>query len=321
MYNTIILSGGASRGYYQLGCIDANLSKMKDTTRYVGTSVGSIIALLIICGFTTTEIMDLSLTVEVKYPRGRRWLDWFNGIRLPFMKPLAPWMEMAMGMLHNNGMMKDNPYITMAHKVLMDKYGKIPTMKELYDNTGKELICATTRTTTYETVYVTYTSHPDLSVITAVDMSSRVPILFTPIRYDGHLYVDGGLTDHIPLSMASGSTLAILTHDEPMDKNEDISIFNYLWSLFNSATKNRYIHIDNNVTLYRFSKLGGGMTSTREEAMKMYLSGYVASPEEEDSNGCRYGQYNQGNNSLILGNEDDGKNDKNNANDNGSNDS
>lgn len=316
MFDTLLLSGGASRGYYQLGCIQANIDKLKSTTRYVGTSVGSIIALLIICGLTTAEIMDMSLQVKVSYPEGSRWRDWFNKIKLPFMGSLAPWLDMIGGLVTRNGMMQENPYIVLASKTIKKKMGRIPTMKELYDMTGKELICSVTCISTYETVYVTHTSHPDMSVITAIDMSSRVPILFTPIKYDGLLYVDGGITDHFSLSKTRGKTLGIFTHDVPLGQDGEVNIATYMWSLYNSATKNRYLDRPrgDDIVMYSFSSLGGGMSATREEAMAMYLAGYIASPDEDGhSNGQNDGK--DPNHHLASGNEDHQDNGQDEAND------
>src|SRR5699024_5668188 len=140
-----------------------------------------------------------------------------------------------------HGMMEENPYISLLRKHVRAKMGMIPTMSELYMMTGKELICTTSCISTYGNLYLSRHNAPDMSVLTAVDMSSRVPFMFTPITYDKGLYLDGGLTDHFPVSQLKGQTLAIYTRGKDIGKGA--SFMDYFWSIVDTATKSKYVDI------------------------------------------------------------------------------
>ncbi|GJQ15536.1 hypothetical protein GpartN1_g7327.t1 [Galdieria partita] len=84
--------------------------------------------------------------------------------------------------------------------VLAEKTGNPDiTLKQLYEEYGKELICVATELDTLRERKFRYQTDPDLPVRRAVRMSSSVPIILEPIEYNGHLYVDGGLTNNFPV--------------------------------------------------------------------------------------------------------------------------
>jgi predicted acylesterase/phospholipase RssA len=72
------------------------------------------------------------------------------------------------------------------------------TFKELYEKTEKTLLiqAVNLNKTTLETF--TYETHPDLSILLAVRMSSAIPIIFKPILYNSYYYVDAGIITTIP---------------------------------------------------------------------------------------------------------------------------
>src|SRR5438309_2232610 len=123
MIKALLLSGGATRGYYELGCM--NKYDLKHVERYIGTSVGGLICLMHSCGFDETEIFDIALSVKVDLPKSNEWLD------------------VSMHLLDKYGVISINPYIERIEKSLYRKYGYVPTMQQLKNITGKELILST----------------------------------------------------------------------------------------------------------------------------------------------------------------------------------
>ncbi|GJD11156.1 Uncharacterized protein Gasu2_52990 [Galdieria sulphuraria] len=84
--------------------------------------------------------------------------------------------------------------------VLAEKTGNPDiTLKQLYEEYGKELVCVATELDTLRERKFRYQTDPDLPVRRAVRMSSSVPIILEPVEYNGHLYVDGGLTNNFPV--------------------------------------------------------------------------------------------------------------------------
>lgn len=267
MYDTIILSGGSTRGYYQLGCLYKNKDRISSVKRYIGTSVGGLISLLLVCGFDIPDIIKLSLFVKCKLPEGTEWL---SAVKI-FAKEY--------------GILDSNPYIEILEVAIKRKYGYIPTMKQLYDLTGKELILVTSRVTTYESVYISHTSFPDLPCTLATDMSARIPLLFTPILYNGDLYVDGGLCEHMAVDLINPDekTLCIYTWGKKLGQIssiKDISPYKYLVSLINTGMKYKYTNLTgkSNTTIYMISGKGPGINATPQQAIIMFLFGMFSEP-------------------------------------------
>ncbi len=261
MFDTIILSGGASRGYYQLGCLLKYEDQIQRVKRYVGCSVGGIICLLLCAGYGPIEIMALSLKVIGQ------------DISLKDMASLL-WQK--------HGLIDVNPYVSLVKDMIVKRYGHVPTMKELYEITGKELELVGSCLSTYETVYISHDSFPDMPCTVAIDISSRMPIYFTPILWEGNLYVDGGLCDHFPISRSKveENTLALYTCGKcigTIDYLSQIPAARYFWLLVNMSTKGHYTGLKSTptLTLHVLQGKGGSMNASPHEALEMFLVGVL----------------------------------------------
>jgi predicted acylesterase/phospholipase RssA len=76
------------------------------------------------------------------------------------------------------------------------------TLKELYDYNQIEIHMYATNINEkrLEKIDLSYKSHPDLSVIKALQMSMAFPIIFEPIFAGDGCYIDGGLMNNFPLN-------------------------------------------------------------------------------------------------------------------------
>lgn len=180
MYSGISLSSGAARGIYQLGVLHAADSNglLKHCKYFSGTSVGSMIALLIAVGWKPMDIFTHLCTDDVtKY------------INLNFdVKDLLS----AWGMLDYS---KIKAYFA---KMVVNKWGGIPTFEELHRN-GIVFICTAYKLGARDPcVYFSYKTHPTMSVVDAVMLSSTIPFLFKSAKYQDHYYIDGGVFDSNP---------------------------------------------------------------------------------------------------------------------------
>lgn len=263
-FDAIILSGGATRGFAQLGCLYKYGEDVYKAKRFIGTSVGALIALLIVCGYPIKDIMRLSMKISFS---------------LPDLK------EIATTIIHGYGIMDENPYIVAITKQMRKKYGYIPTMKELYEITGKELVITGSCVTTGEGVYISYITYPDMPCTVAVNISSRVPYIFTPILYDGHLYLDGSIHDHFPLSQIKDGekALAIFTTGKAFGQIisiSDIHPMRYFWNIINSMTRGKYTNLTSTdtLTLHIISCKGGNMSASLEEIINMFMLGLLSVP-------------------------------------------
>eukprot|EP00966_Prymnesium_polylepis_P172602 3991909-Prymnesium_polylepis.2 len=64
---------------------------------------------------------------------------------------------------------------------------------------GKRLVIIVTELTSGKERQLTPERHPELPLRLAVRMSMGVPGLMEPVRYNGHLYCDGGMTNDFPM--------------------------------------------------------------------------------------------------------------------------
>lgn len=197
--------------------------------------------------------------------------------------------DIASTVINGYGIMDDNPYIIAVNKQIKKKYDYIPTLKELYDITGKELVVTGSCITTGESVYISHITHPDMPCTLAVDISSRVPYIFTPILYDGHLYLDGGLHDHFPLCQVKENekVLGIFTTGKAFGEITSISEIHpmrYFWSIINCMTRGKYSNLTStkNVTIHIISCKGGTMTATLEEIVNMFMCGLLSVPTRQE---------------------------------------
>lgn len=73
------------------------------------------------------------------------------------------------------------------------------TLKEFYELTHVEFDIMTTDVTDIRSVKLNHTTFPDLSLLTALTMSSAIPVIFPPVKYLGRYYMDGVYRRHCPM--------------------------------------------------------------------------------------------------------------------------
>jgi len=180
----LVVGPGGVKGFYMLGALHKLWSEglLDEIEGYAGSSVGAMIVLLINCGYAPHQIMNMANKINL-------FMDFFNvslGARLAEMKS-------NFGITSNSG-------IRHALEVaVVQRYGRVVTMEELYQTTGCELYITTQNISTGLPVYLSHYTHPDLDVVTAVLLSTNIPFLFYRMLFRGDIYIDGGFCDPIPI--------------------------------------------------------------------------------------------------------------------------
>jgi NTE family protein len=82
---------------------------------------------------------------------------------------------------------------------LLDDFLGHITFLELTKKTGKNLIISTTHVTTMQPTYFSVDTTPHIIVADAVRASMAIPLFVRPVEIGEDLYVDGGITDGIPV--------------------------------------------------------------------------------------------------------------------------
>lgn len=184
--NTLVLAGGGMRGIALLGAIQSLMDqKMFSTfTTFIGTSVGAIIAYLLIIGFTPVEVF-----VFFYEPEGVRFMKKITEIDIS-----QAWS--------GNGVLDMDQLTNVLEMLSLRKMERTCTLGELYAQFGKSLLCVTFNQTKNATEVLGHQTHGDVPCLQAIRMSCAIPFLFQPVRYRDSVYLDGGLTNNFPLDLA-----------------------------------------------------------------------------------------------------------------------
>ena len=180
----LVLSSGGTKGLGQLGFLEAlyQAGLLNDITAFSGCSVGGVINLLLICGYSPMEISVVALRTKLVtsykvFLKVEKALDDFGFVdTMEAMKPMREMVEQKFD-------------------------GKMPTLGELYNKTRKYLRFAVSDLTNHEPLYIDHVSDPDMPAIQAAAYSMLVTGLLTKATYRGRLVSDGATVDPLPASI------------------------------------------------------------------------------------------------------------------------
>lgn len=186
MIKHLVINGGGPTGMLCYGAIkhlfEAEFIQLDNIKSIYGTSVGAIIAVIISLKYDWKTIDDYFLK--------RPWNKVFK---------IEP--DNFIDMYYNKGMFQVSMVNEMLKPLLTakDLIEEI-TLKEYYEYNHIDLHFFTVEMNSFQKIDVSHKTHPDLSLITALEMSSAVPIMFKPVIVDDKCYVDGGLFDNYPIN-------------------------------------------------------------------------------------------------------------------------
>jgi NTE family protein len=155
----IALGGGGTRGFAHLGVLKALEEAGIKPNVFSGTSAGAIVGSLLAAGKESDEVFELMK---------KNKLTDFAKIKLPIN-----------GFMSLENMGKKLGKMLPGENFKDLKYPFFAAATNLY--TGK----------------IEYISEGNL--VQAVQASSSIPIIFSPVEINGYLYVDGGLLDNVPI--------------------------------------------------------------------------------------------------------------------------
>lgn len=244
----LVISGGGPSMIQSLGAIQQlekeNFISMTDIESIYGTSAGAIVGIMLCLKFDWETLND--------YIIKRPWQDVF---------PIK--VQNIFDAYTKKGIF-DEKVIEKCYKPLFDaKDLSIQlTLKELYDYSGIEMHFFTFEVNDFQTVDISYLTHPDLSVIKATQMTCGLPILVSPVIIDNKCYIDGGVVCNYPLKYCIETKknideiLGFKNQYDSVDNNQIDSnstlldfIMNFLFKVIRSlSTDNIQPKIPNEVT-------------------------------------------------------------------------
>jgi predicted acylesterase/phospholipase RssA len=243
MIKHIVINGGGPTGimcYGALKCLFENkFIQIENIQSVYGTSAGAIIAAIILLKYDWTTLDDYILK--------RPWNKVFKLEPDHFFE-----MYTSKGLFQFD-LVKEFLKPLLTAKDLTEEV----TLKEFYEFNGIDFHCFTVEMNSFQKIDLSHTSHPDLPLLKALNMSSAVPILFKPIIDEDKCYVDGSLLDNYPINECiSGQKcqpdeiLGIKNKwasDEETMINNDMNILQYLQSSLGQLVN--HIQLAHNSTL------------------------------------------------------------------------
>jgi len=217
-YDTLVLSGGSSKGLVILGALQYGYDNylLTDIETYIGTSAGAITCFLLAIGYSPLEIITYICTNQLMEK-----LQHFN----------------LVAMMNNLGALSFTSIYEQLEKMTIEKIGYLPTFTDLHQKMKKNLICVTYNLTLNKTEYLSFDTTPDLPCLIALKMSSNLPLIFENFKYGSNYYIDGGVTDNFAIDKGDSMGKKILgIYIDPDKKNDysehnEINIIKYIYAL------------------------------------------------------------------------------------------
>ena len=170
---TCLFGGGAIRGLAYVGTIRALEELGIEYDIIGGSSVGSIFAALLACGYKSYELENLFMKVN---------FELFKDIHLGFGKAIA--------------ISKGGIFVDWLNELLSkERKNKKLTFKDL----ERDLVIITTNLKEFKTQEFSKKETPDFEIAKAIRISSSMPGLMPPYNYNGADLVDGDLQKASPM--------------------------------------------------------------------------------------------------------------------------
>lgn len=180
----LVISGGGLKGFCALGAVQKLLDdkNLDDIKTYCGTSVGSIICLLLNIGYSAIEIYKVL-----------EGIDFSNVLKFyDIDEILEP----------NFGLSSSIRIIQIVYSFMKTRnINKNITFKQLYDLTNSKLIITGSCLNDLCAHYFSVDNTPNMNVLKAIEISICIPFLFKPVYYDNKLWVDGGCMNNYPIDL------------------------------------------------------------------------------------------------------------------------
>lgn len=191
----LCLSSGSTKGIYMLGALfQAKQHGYLDNVHtYIGSSVGAILETLMICGWSIFEIFEHSCQTAL--------LKDFSDIE---------WTQIT----KEYGLFPNSTFVDNLAKKLdwmvRHKFGRIPSLLDLYEITGKRMIFVVVSLKEERALYLDHINSPDLDVIRAMRMTSLIPGVFGKLEHQKDLFIDGAMIDPFPIKYLDDGKTPIL---------------------------------------------------------------------------------------------------------------
>jgi len=248
----LIITGGGHTLFQSFGSIykmeTEKFFKLEEIESIYGTSAGAIISVALALKFDWETLNDYILK--------RPWKDVFN---VNIQNILEAYKKKGI---------YDKSHIIKCFTPLFDAKN-IPidiNMEDFYNLTKIELHFYTFEMNEYKIEDLSYLTHPKLTIIDGLHMTSSIPIIVTPAFIENKCYTDGGIGCNYPLSycIQSGKDINeilgfknnyVIGNNIIIENNSNLLqfIFNYLYkAIFSMSIDHTQPEIKNEVICESF---------------------------------------------------------------------
>ena len=273
--NSLVFSSGGINGLYFVGCLRAieEYKIIENITRIIGTSAGAIFATLITLKYTYNELHDAILHIDTSLL-------------------LKISIENIMAFTKEFGIDDGEKMKRVMEVFFIQKMGKrCITFQELYNWNPVHLILTGTCLDTNKLEYFDYINTPDMKVVDAIRISASIPLLFTPVKYKGKLYIDGAVLCPYPVChkiKKSDTVLGFNIQEKSNDdNNEKTSLFTYMNKIihcihsnlsYNKELQFEYKHLIWTVNIYT-DNISLQFSVDKNTKLEAFQKGYEATKE------------------------------------------
>lgn len=198
----LVLGGGGIRGAILLGYLDSIYDDLINIKTISGTSVGAVIALLLICKMTPFQIKE--------------------SMKKHCLMNSNNW---DLQLFETNYGIEDGSCIIQFLESLIGN----PTFIDLFNKTNKTLIINGFNVSCSKLEYFNHILTPDMPVLTAISISTRIPLYYSKFIYNNNIYIDGSVVDPVPVNCIENvnkdNTLIVVLKSSMQEPD---SIFNYI---------------------------------------------------------------------------------------------
>lgn len=252
-YDALVLSGGGVKGIAMLGSMAYlhEIGALNNVTHFVGTSVGAVVATVMAMRAEPREVYKRHVATfrympDIDITRLQSHFGLDSG------KNLEKWIA---------SLIPDD------------------TFESFYETFGTTVTVVSTNLNSHATEYFSRHTTPTLSIRLALRMSCSVPLYFSAVKYNGCMYVDGGVSNNFAVRHAvdcgAKNVLGVRFTAPPKEPEHAWTFETFLGALLESNTnRNHQYH----ATIIRLNT--GSISQplqfkmTKKEKAALFESGY-----------------------------------------------
>ena len=262
--NIIVISGGGLKGFTALGALTRlmELEIIVNPDIYCGTSVGSVICLLMIIGYSPRDIYDILYDLEMDKLIVTNIENIFEDVHI--------------GLNTINPMMYIIGFLMKSQKVKI-----CTTFMDLYKKFNVKFIVTGTCVNDASLHYFSHELTPNMRILDAIRISVSIPILFKPHLYNNKVWIDGGCMNNYPIELFHDKMLdvvGIYMDDDYTNYETFEDIQTYVKQIMNSFLRglslNKVNFYKNNTIEIKCNLNSTDWSVTNESKELMFKCGY-----------------------------------------------